>query len=101
MLSINSRLKRFSTKQKFIILAVILAVAVLLLSEFWVIPQIFHKSPLAVTPVIGPIQPVVGYYLVYGGNISRIFVVSTSISSGFYPYLTRSAIGQPGGPPVV
>jgi hypothetical protein len=101
MPSINNRLKRFSTKEKFIILAVILAVSVLLVSEFWVIPQIFHKSSQVVTPVVGQIQPAAGYYLPYRGNISRIFVVSTSISSGFYPYPTRSAIGQPGGPPVV
>jgi len=101
MPSINSRLKRFSTKEKFVILAVILAAAVLLVSEFWVIPQIAHKSPRVVTPVIGPIQPAAGYYLPYRGNISRIFVVSTTISSGFYPYPTRSALGQTGGPPVV
>ncbi|HMK95112.1 MAG TPA: hypothetical protein VK536_06885 [Candidatus Limnocylindrales bacterium] len=78
-----------------------MAVLVLLVSEFLVIPQFFHKAPLAVTPVIGPIQPASGYYLVFRGNISRIFVVSTSISSSFYPYSTRSAIGQQGGPPVV
>jgi hypothetical protein len=101
MPSTNSRLKRFSTKEKFIILAVILAVAVLLASEFLVIPQIFHKSPQVVKPVIGPIQPAAGYYLPYRGNISRIFVVSTTISSGSYPYPTRSALGQSGGPPVV
>ena len=101
MPSTNSRLKRFSTKEKFIILAVILAVAVLLASEFLVIPQIFHKSPQVVKPVIGPIQPAAGYCLPYRGNISRIFVVSTTISSGSYPYPTRSALGQSGGPPVV
>jgi hypothetical protein len=101
MPNINSRLNRFSAKQKFIILAVILAVSAILLSEFWVIPQIFHKSPQVVTPVIGLFPPGAGYYLSYRGNISRIFVVSTSISSGSYPYPTRSAIGQTGGPPVV
>ena len=97
----DGSLKRFSLKRKLLILAVILAVLAILLSEFWFIPQIFHKSSLAVTPVIGPIQPAAGYYLPYRGNISRIFVVSSTISSGFYPYPTRSAIGQPGGPPVV
>jgi hypothetical protein len=101
MQSINNRLKLFSTKEKVIILAVILAVSFLLVSEFLVIPQVFHKSSLAVTPVIGPIQPAAGYYLPYRGNISRIFVVSVNISSGLYPYPTRSAIGQSGGPPVV
>ena len=101
MPSINNRLKRFSTKQKIAILAVILVAAVLLVSEFWVIPQIFHKPSLAVTPVIGPFPPGAGYYLSYRGNISRIFVVSTSISSGFYPYPTRRAIGQTSGPSVV
>jgi hypothetical protein len=101
MLGIDNRLKRFSTKEKFIILAVILAVSVLLVSEFWIIPQIFHKSSQVVTPVIGQIQPAAGYYLSYRGNISRIFVVSANVSSGLYPYPTRSAIGQPGGPLVV
>jgi hypothetical protein len=101
MPSINNSLRRLSTKEKFIILAVVLAVSVLLLSEFWVIPQIFHKSSQVVTPVTGSIQPVAGYYLPYRGNISRIFVVSISISSGSYPYPTRNAIGQSSGPPVV
>jgi hypothetical protein len=101
MPSIKNRLKRFSTKEKFIILAVILAVSVLLVSEFWVIPQIFHKSSHVVTPVIGPIQSAAGYYLPYRGNISRIFVVSTNISSGSYPNPTRNAASEPGGPPVV
>jgi len=101
MPSRNNCLKRFSAKEKFIILAVILAVAVLLVSEFWVIPQIFHKSTQVVTPVIGPFQPAAGYYLPYRGNISRIFVVSANVSSGFYPYPTRSAVGPTPGPPVV
>jgi hypothetical protein len=101
MPSIRNGLKRLSTKEKFVILAVILGVSVLLISEFWVIPEIFHKPSLAVTPVIGPFPPAAGYYLPYRGNISRIFVVSTSISSGFYPYPTRRAIGQTSGPPVV
>jgi hypothetical protein len=52
-----------------------------------------------VKPVIGPIHPATDYYLPYMGNISRIFVVSANISSGFYPYPTRTALG--GGPPVV
>lgn len=101
MTSPDGSLKRFSLKRKLVILAVILAVSVILVSEFWIIPQIFHKSSQVVTPVIGPFPPAAGYYLPYRGNISRIFVVSTSISSGFYPYPTRSAIGQTGGPPVV
>ena len=101
MRSVNNGLKRFGRKEKLIILAVVLAAAVLLVSEFWVIPQISSKSPHVVTPAIALFPPLAGYYLAYRGNISRIFVVSTSISSGFYPYPTRSAIGQTGGPPVV
>ena len=60
-----------------------------------------QSSPQVVKPVIGQIQPVAGYYLPYRGNISRIFVVSANVSSGFYPYPTRSAVGPTPGPPVV
>jgi hypothetical protein len=46
------------------------------------------------TPVIEPIQSVAGYYLPLEGNISsRIFVLSTNASYGFYPYATRTSIG--------
>jgi hypothetical protein len=51
------------------------------------------------TPVIKPIQSVAGYYLPFWGNISKIFVVSTNASYGFYPYATRTSLG--GGLPVV
>ncbi len=95
-------LKRFSLKGKLIILAVILAVSVILLSAFWVIPQVSHNALSQVAkPVVGPMQPVAGYYLPFRGNTSRIFVVSASVSSGFYPYATRSAMGPTAGPPVV
>ena len=102
MTNIKSSLRRVSAKEKFIILAAVLAISVILLSAFWVVPQISRtKSPQVVKPVIGPIQPAAGYYLPYMGNISRIFVVSANVSSGFYPFPTRSAIGQPSGQPVV
>ena len=50
-------------------------------------------------PVIEPIQSVAGYYLPLGSNISKIFVVSTNASYGFYPYATRTSPGS--GLPVV
>jgi hypothetical protein len=102
MTSPEGILKRFSLKRKLVNLAVILAVLVILLSEFWIIPQITRQpSPQVVKPVVGQIQPVVGYYLSYGGDVTRIFVVSANVSSGFYPYPTRSALGPIVGPPVV
>ena len=92
----------FSLKKKLIVLAALMAVATILLSAFWVIPQHSHNSlPQAVKPVIGQFQPASGYYLSSEGNITRIFVVSTTLNSSFYPYPTRSALGQQGGPPVV
>jgi len=101
MTSPDGSLKRFSLERKLVILAVILA-ALILLSEFWIIPQVTRQSsPQVVKPVIGQIQPVAGYYLPYGGNITRIFVVSAKVSSGFYPFSTRSAVGPTVGPPVV
>jgi hypothetical protein len=79
-------------KDKFIIFAVIIAVLVILLSAFWIIPQI---HPASTQPVTGPVstitQSVGGYYLQYGGNISRIFVVSASASYGVYPYATSTS----------
>ena len=45
------------------------------------------------TPVVEPIQSVAGYYLPLGENISKIFVVSTNASYGFYPYATRTSLG--------
>jgi hypothetical protein len=102
MTSPDGSLKRFSLKRKLVILAVVLAVLAVLMSEFWIIPQITRQSsPQVVKPVIGQIRPVAGYYLPYRGNISRIFVVSANVSSGFYPYPTRSAVGPAAGPPVV
>jgi hypothetical protein len=102
MTSLDESLKRFSLKRKLAILAVVVAVLAILLSEFWIIPQITRpSSPQVAKPVIGQIQPVAGYYLPYRGDISRIFVVSANVSSGFYPYPTRSAVGPTPGPPVV
>ncbi|MGA2385435.1 MAG: hypothetical protein ABSG33_02760 [Candidatus Bathyarchaeia archaeon] len=98
----ENSLNHFSLKKKLVVLAALIAVATILLSAFWVIPEISRNSlPQAVKPVIGKVQPASGYYLSFRGNITRIFVVSTNLSSGFYPYPTRSAMGQQGGPPVV
>ena len=96
-------LRRFSLKRKLIIVAAALAVSAVLLSAFWIIPQVSHNAlSQIVKPVVGPMQPVAGYYLPYRGNTSRIFVVSANVTSGFYPYPTRTALGsQPGSPPVV
>ena len=89
-------------KDKFMIFAVIIAVLVILLSAFWIIPQIHHAST---QPVTGPVstitQSVGGYYLQYSpliyegfdSNVSRIFVVSANASYGVYPYATRTSLG--------
>lgn len=71
---------------KFIIRTVIIAVLVILLSAFWIIPQI-HPASKPTQPS-KPIQSVAGYYLTYESNISRIFVVSANATYGNYPYPT-------------
>jgi hypothetical protein len=73
---------------------VTIAVAIVLIIVFVVIPQI-ELQQLAVTPVVGSIQPVAGHYLPYGGNDSRIFLVSSSLSVGTYPYDTRTDMAYP------
>jgi len=50
-------------------------------------------------PSIGPIQPTTGYYLTFRGNNSKIFVVSANVSSGFYPFDTRTSMGIINGKP--
>lgn len=74
-------------KDKFIIFAAMIAVLVILLSAFLIIPQIHHASTL--TQPSKPIHPVTDYYLSFEGNISKIFVVSANASYGNYPYSTR------------
>jgi hypothetical protein len=89
-------------KYKFMIFAVIIAVLVILLSAFWIIPQIHPASTQPVTGSVSTItQSVGGYYLQYSpllnygfdSNVSRIFVVSANASYGVYPYDTRTAFG--------
>lgn len=77
-------------KAKFIILASVIVVLVILLSAFWIIPQIYPASKQ--TQPSKPIQSVSGYYLTYEGNISRIFVVSANASYGKYPYSTQTTL---------
>ncbi len=99
MASPSQNAKRFSKKNK-IIIATLALVAVLLVS-FWVTQQISFWPSHAVKPNVAPMQPITGYYLPFQDNTTKIFVVSASISSGFYPYSTRSDLSKPGGPPVV
>jgi len=75
-------------KNKLVILAVIVAILVILLSVFWIIPQILPA---------GPIQSVSNYYL----PGSKIFVVSANASYGRYPGETRSYSGVENGEPCV
>jgi hypothetical protein len=82
---------------------------VILLSAFWIIPQI-HPSSTPTQPS-KPIQSVTGYYLPFDGNVSKIFVVSANASYGSYPYPTvtyppfgnppRGLIAQNGEPCVI
>ncbi len=92
-------LARLSRKGKLLVSAAILIVLVLLLTEFWIIPQIFPESPSAVSPTIGAIQPTAGYYLPFRGNVSKIFVVSVNVSSGVYPFDPRASMGSINGKP--
>jgi hypothetical protein len=73
-------------KAKFIILAVIIVVFVILLSAFWIIPQI--TPTLTSAPIASNATSPSGYYLPYEGNNSKIFVVSANASYGSYPYPT-------------
>ncbi len=75
-------------KDKFIIFAAIIAVLVILLSAFLIIPQIHHASTQ--NQPSKPTEPLTDYYLLYEGNISKIFVVSANASYGNYPYSSRS-----------
>ncbi|MGD0643861.1 MAG: hypothetical protein ABSA75_03040 [Candidatus Bathyarchaeia archaeon] len=77
-------------KNKFIILIAAIAFLVILLSAFWIIPQIQLQTNLASTPAVGSIQSVAGYYLTSQGNESKIFVVSANASYGYYPYHTQT-----------
>ena len=73
-----------SKKDTFLIFIAVIAVAVILLSAFWINLQIRPAS----TTVVEPIPSVTGYYLPYEVNISKIFVVSANASYGYYPYPT-------------
>jgi hypothetical protein len=73
-------------KGKIIILAVIIAILVILLSAFWIIPQIHPASISA--PIASNATSPSGYYLPYEGNNSKIFLVSANASYGNYPYPT-------------
>ncbi len=95
MANLKNRLIKVGKRKIYLIFGMLLA-AIVLLTAFWVIPQFSNQ---VVVPVIGAIQPTNGYYLPYRGNISRIFVVSATLSSGSYPDVSRSAIG--GGPIIV
>jgi hypothetical protein len=91
---------RFNKKNKLII--AVLALAAVLLASFWVTSQISFWPSHAVKPDLAPMQPITGYYLTFRGNTTRIFVVSANVSSGSYPYITRTALGsKSGSPPVV
>jgi len=54
---------------------------------------IFFQFIVFRMPVTEPFQSAAGYYLPYEGNLSKIFVVSTNASYGFYPYATRTSLG--------
>jgi hypothetical protein len=80
----NSASNSNKLKDKLMIFIALIAVSVILLSAFLIEQEI---RPAA-TPVVEPIQSFAGYYLSYGGNASKIFVVSTNASYGRYPYPT-------------
>lgn len=90
--------RRFSGKTKYAVLAMAAAVIVIAAS-FGVIEQKHTSiSPTAMTayavsPVVGAIQPSAGYYLALQGNTTKIYVVSVNVTSGYYPYDTRSGFG--------
>jgi hypothetical protein len=54
---------------------------------------IFFQFFVSRIPVTEPFQSAAGYYLPYEGNISKIFVISSNASYGFYPYGTRTSLG--------
>ncbi len=100
MASPSQNVKRFSRRNKLIV-AVLAIVAVLLVS-FWVTQEISFWPSTAVKPNIASIQPITGYYLTFQGNVTKIFVVSATVTSGSYPYPTRTDIkSKSGSPPVV
>lgn len=89
--------RRFSRKTKYAILAAAAAIIVIAAS-FWLIGQRHTSISLAlpadaVNPVVGAIQPSADYYLTLQGNATKIYVVSVNVTSGYYPYDTRSGFG--------
>ncbi len=86
MASPSQNVKRFSRRNKLII-AVLAMVAVLSVS-FWVTQEISFWPSNAVKPNIASIQPITGYYLTFQGNVTKIFVVSATVTSGSYSYHT-------------
>ena len=88
----------FHKRRNLVALSAVLIVLVVL-TAFWVLPQILPASSMAVKPSIGSIQPATGYYLTFRGNASKVFVVSVNISAGFYPFDTRTSMGIINGKP--
>jgi hypothetical protein len=106
----NSALTRKKNKKLLVAIISLVMAVVILATVFVVIPQIEANeadamfTQLAVTPVLGKIQPDSGYYLgghgvagpyYYRSNNSRIFVVASSISVGTYPYDNRTSLAPP------
>lgn len=94
--------RKKSKKESFLILIALIAVSAILLSGFWVSSE-FHPAS---TPVVEPIHSASGYYLLNGGNASRIFVVSANATYGSYPFPsatgpTGSELAQNGEPCVI
>ncbi|MGA2681411.1 MAG: hypothetical protein ABSF44_06375 [Candidatus Bathyarchaeia archaeon] len=96
----SQKANQFNKKNKLIIAA--LAIVAVLLASFWVTQQISFWPSNAVKPDVTAVPPITGYYLNFQGNTTKIFVGSATVSSGSYPYPTRSALGsKSGSPPVV
>ncbi len=92
MASPSQNAKRFNKKNKIII--AVLALLTVLLVSFWVTQEISFWPSNAVKPNVSSMQPITGYYLTFQGNATKIFVVSATVSSGSYPYDTRTALGS-------
>jgi hypothetical protein len=96
----SQKANQFNKKNKLIIAT--LAIVAVLLASFWVTQQISFWPSSAVKPNVASLQPIAGYYLTFRGNNTEIFLISATVTSGSYPYQTRTAIGsKSGSPPVV
>ncbi len=97
---VNGKLQESGKWQKYkYAVAALIVIMVFCGFFFSYIAVVISASSRVVKPSIAPIQPTTGYYLTFRGNTSKIFVVSANVSSGSYPFDTRTSMGIINGKP--